>query len=460
MAQIQNNFTLAEAPPGIFYPQDFSLNKLDFITASGQKFNIKKLMVEMSFYEDIYSFCTSGSITIRDASSFIEILQLVGNEMIEIDFGKIKGAPNNDNSFYHVYKIGKRVPTGNFNDEFYTIHFCSEELYLSEQLKISKSFKGKTISEIVKNILTNYLKVSPKKIGQIEETYGTYSFVIPRFKPFEAISWLSTYARPVAGKGSDFLFYENRYGFNFRSIQTIYKDNVYATYKYQQKNLSADKESPQDKASTVIDYEFVKTYDTLEEVASGTFANKLISLDPLQRKSKITVFDFSNYQKQAATLNGKPAINLSKNRLGTTQNQAYDSVIKVAISNSDEELNTYIKQSPGSVAKDIYIETYVPNRTAQLSLANYTLLKIVIPGDPGVTVGSVINFNLLSTKPTDTTKDADKFYSGKYLVTAVRHIFNDSGSYITVLEIAKDSVKSSYANINEYAATIVSSSKL
>ena len=44
MADIPNNFSPSPAPAGIFYPQDFSLDKLDFITSSGQRFNIKKLI--------------------------------------------------------------------------------------------------------------------------------------------------------------------------------------------------------------------------------------------------------------------------------------------------------------------------------------------------------------------------------------------------------------------------------
>jgi len=85
-------------------------------------------------------------------------------------------------------------------------------------------------------------------------------------------------------------------------------------------------------------------------------------------------------------------------------------------------------------------------------LANYTVLKLVIPGDPGITAGAVINFELLSLKPTSTTKEADKFYSGKYLVSAVRHIINDSGSYTTILEIAKDSSDNAYAGTNNSSA--------
>ena len=459
MADITNNFNTVQAPAGIFYPQDFSIQKLDFVTSAGQKFQMKKLMVEMSYYEDIFSFCVSGSITVRDSFGFIEQLQLTGNEYMEINFGKIKGAPNTDDQIFHVYKVGKRLPSGNQNDEFYTLYFCSEELYLSEQLKISKSYSGQKISDIITNILNNTLKVQQSKINVIEPTIGVYNFVVPRFKPLETISWLSTYARPTNGSGADMLFYENRNGFNFRSLQSIYKDDVYASYKYQQKNLDKKLESPQDKATTVLDYEFVKTYDMLQHTNSGVFANQLISLDPVTRKSNITNFDYAKYQQSSDSLNGKPVLNPVPNRLGLTQNQNYNAVTKVVISNPGEAQVPYIKQAPGSVAGDTFLETSIPNRTAQLSLANFTVLKLMIPGDPGITAGAIINFDLMSNKPTTTTKDKDKFYSGKYLVTAVRHILNDGGSYITILEIAKDSSKTTYDGVNINSTNIQSAVK-
>ena len=81
-------------------------------------------------------------------------------------------------------------------------------------------------------------------------------------------------------------------------------------------------------------------------------------------------------------------------------------------------------------------------------MANYTLIKIVLPGDPGITAGRTINFNLPTTKPTRDSRELDRFYSGKYLVTAVRHLLQSNGVYQTVLEIAKDSTSVSHGSIN------------
>jgi hypothetical protein len=447
MADIeQQSFSLIENP-GPAYPQDYSLETLNFLTASGQRFEMKKLLLELSYYEDIYSFCISGYVTIMDAQGFIEGLGLTGNEYVEINFGKSKNSPNSNDQLYRVYKIGNRKPIGNQNAETYTLYFCSEELVLSEQIKISKSFNGFKISDIVTNILSDQLKVNiSKKVAKIEPTTGIYNFVVPRLKPFETISWISTYARPdLAGiKGADMLFFETKEGFNYRSLQSMFSDAVYATYKYQTKNI--EDASFQEKSISVLDYEFVKVYDMVNDINSGAFANRLVSIDPITRTKTVTDFNYANYKGQSKSLNPGEPTNQLQNRLGLTQNSSYEANFKVATSNSSQSKAPYIKQSAGSVANDIAIETYVPNRTAQIALANYTVLKAKIPGDTGISAGRTIDFNLLTLKPGD-TKNLDKFYSGKYLVTAVRHIIQPT-AFQTILEIAKDSTPTAYSGVN------------
>lgn len=448
---MENNQTSVVESPGAYYPQDYSIQTLNLLTASGQRFELKKLLVELSYYEDIYSFVTSGYITLVDAQGFLELFQLSGNEFIEINFGKIRTGSNSTDQLFRVYKTSDRKPSGNMNSEVYTLYFCSEELLLSEQTKISKSYNGK-ISEMVQSILTDKLKVKTKNIQKIEETTGTYNFVVPRLKPLEAISWLSTYARPKATGtvGADMLFFETKNGFNYRSLQSMFKQPIYATYRYQAKNIEDSVQDFQEKTITVLDYEFVKTYDSLKDINSGTFANKLITIDPLARSFKTTEFNYDDYfeKKKTSSLNDNSVLVPLKNRLGKTQNESYDSRIKVLTSNAAQQNLEYIKQIPGSVAKDVGIENYIPLRTAQLGLANYTVVKVTIPGDPGITAGTTIDFNLLTLKPSSNQKDLDRYYSGTYLVSAVRHIITSGGAYQTVLEICKDSSSTAYAKIN------------
>ena len=71
--------------PGVYLPQDFYIKKLQFTTSSGS-IDFEKLLIQFSYYEDIFSFVTSGHLTVVDAQGFIEILQLDGNEFLEIEY--------------------------------------------------------------------------------------------------------------------------------------------------------------------------------------------------------------------------------------------------------------------------------------------------------------------------------------------------------------------------------------
>lgn len=436
---------------GIYLPQDFSLKELAISTANGRKYELRQLLVELSYYEDIYSFVISGHITLIDAQGLIETLNLTGNEYIDMIFSKDGNKKTEIKKSFRVYKSGPVIPSENLNSQVYTLYFCSEELVLSEQTKISKSFKGKKISEIIQNILTDKLKTN--KRYKIEETWGMYDFVIPKFKPFEAISWLSNYARPYefgSAGGADMLFFETHEGFNFRSLQSIFADDVSFTYTYAAENVNKNLELLQKKFLNVLDYEISKPYDVLNGISSGTYANQLITIDPLTRTSRVKNFDYSKYAQQK--LNLAAPINSSKNRLGKTTFNSYESVVKLASGNSDQQSVPYIKQQ-GGVAKDIFIETYVPNRTAQISLANYTTIKASVPGNPGIFAGSIIQFNLLTLKPSLNKKELDAHYSGKYLVSAVRHILDTGGTYQTILELSKDSSPKSYPNVDDNSIT-------
>ena len=438
MADVQSSQT------GIIYSQDYNLKSLVLLSPAIGSFDLKNSMVEISYFEDIFSNFISGRVVVSETQGYIEKLHLNGSEYIRLIFTKASDKSFDIDILFRIYKISTRQLVGNASTEGYIIHFCSEELMLSEQYKLNKSYRGKKISDIISDITTTYLKVPSSKNVEIETTTGIYDFIIPNFKPFEAINWLSNYAQSAAPNaiGADMLFFENQNGFQFNSLQTLFNQNPYRTYRYNPKNIV---QSPNSEVYNVITYEFVNTFDTLDAVNKGVFANRLLSVDPILQNYSITDYNYSNYFNNSTQLNKYPIVNTTKNRFGDAIYETPDAVYKVAFTNSGHKDVSYIKNKPGSFAKDIFIESSLPYRNAQLNLTNHNKLKLVISGDPGVTVGSLVNFELLSMEIQDNGKTLDAFYSGTYLVSAVKHTIN-IGSYKTTIEIIKESTNSSYVS--------------
>jgi hypothetical protein len=451
---LSDSKSVGDNTTGVKYNSDYNLIALNFLGGNFPTVDLQPLMLELSYFEDIFSNVVSGQVVINDALGMIENLEIHGNEYVRMAFAK-------DNSkfiidkIFRVYKISSRTKTSSPNDEVYVIHFCSDELIVSTQYKISKSYKNQSVSQIVNDILKTKLKVSEDKynLKNIETTKGQYSFIVPNFSPFEAINWLSMYARSSSSYavGSDMIFYENKEGFNFKSLQSLFKQNSYFSYEYRPKNMTLNNHQNESNKQifNVIGYEIINSFNSLENISRGTYANRVLTIDPLLRRYAFVDFNYQGYSNNAEKLNNYGVVNNLKNRFGDTLYETPEACYKLSITNKGQSEIPYIKGKPDSVSKDVFAETFLSQRKTQLSLANYTKIKLSIAGDPNITVGKTVDFDLYSISPASKNdpKPLDKFYSGKYLVTAIRHLIK-TGEYITILEIAKDSVPNQYSPIN------------
>jgi len=442
---------------GLITADDYSLDEAYIIT-SKDKTNVKAMMVELSYYEDIFKGMSSGSILLNDSISLIDRLGMTGFDYLKLKFKKTTRSSEEytTEKYFRIYRVSERIMNNNAS-ETYTLHFCSEELFLSEQTKISKSYSGKKISEIIYDILSDKLKIDDRYI-RMQETEGLYDFVIPYKKPFEAINWLSNYAKPINREGADFLFYENSEGFNFYSLQNLFSQNPYTTYAYIPRSVGSTVGTTIEIKSKELgrnlvgikSYVFLDTFDTLYGTVTGAFANRLISIDPLTRTYRDTKFDYSTYFEKAKNLNEYSLVPEIKNRLGKKPNESYDAVLKVMVSNSGQKKAIGISDQPWNVANDIRAENYVPNRTAQLSLSHYSRIKLAVSGDPNLTVGMLLEIFLPSSRNISgsgfDSGERDPYNSGKYMITAVRHIIDFNNKYETILEVVKDSYGESISN--------------
>lgn len=430
------------------YQTDYEIDKLTLVTPTASSpVNMKPYMLEFSLFEDIFANSISGHLLISDALGLVPEFRLNGTEFINVVFRKnSQDTQGNIARTFRIYSISDRYVNPGNNYENYKLNFCSEELLVSEKYRISKSYKSKTISQIVQDVVNRYLKLGDKK-ATIEPTTGTYDFVLPNKKIFETINWLSTYALPSKNTGADMLFFENVDGFWFKSLQSLYTQNPYVTYYYNPKNVSPDM---QYKYTNIVNLDILDSFDMLRASSSGTFANRLVSIDPITRTYTTTDFNYDEYYKKSTKLNKSSVTNNYTDRIGkmvfdSPPNDLQAGQLKVCVTNSNQRLNSYIKNKPEAVKSDMFVEKALPNRKAQLLLANYSRIKITVPGNAKLSVGMTLNVVVPRMAADTYTKvsnpvqrDNDPQLSGKYLITAVRHII-DPKSYFTVLELSKDS---------------------
>jgi hypothetical protein len=458
----KNTGTFVSTPINATDPKQFVVDKINLITQNGQAILLNPIMTELNIFVDLFSPVMTGNMLLMDARGFLEFWDVSGYNFIQISFSNTGTAEDNVTKTFRIYKTSKRVMI-NSSTQSYSLEFCSEEMVLSEQNRIAKSFKNTTISDIVRQILDTNLQISSSRMGTIEDTQGQYTFVIPNLKVFESINWLSTFALPISSSGNsaDMIFYEDFNGFNFRSLQTMFKQTPYGngqfTYQYSPQNTEtfADPNRYNFNKRSIMNYHFISTFDTLKATNYGIFANKLITLDPLLRQANVVQFNYDDYYDSSKSL-GKNKITANyTNRLGQKVSDTSDAVLKMTVSNKNDTTFPFITSDSSrlaSVNPNYNFETIVPYRTAQIALTDYIKIEITIPGDSSLRVGTVITLDIPTLNPDNKTKVIDKYYSGNYLITAIRHQLDPRGIYMCLVEAIKDAVESPHVSVTNNSA--------
>ena len=440
------------AANGLIGSQDFTLDACLIVGNSGQPYEFKYMVVELNYFEDLYSNSVTGNMLISDSSQFIEKLEFNGNEVLILKFTK-PGLEFPIEKSFRIFSVSNRTLT-NTTNENYKLNFCSEELYLSENILVSKSYKNKKVSDIVKDLTFNILKINPKKFlaANLEETDAVLNLIVPKMSPFETLNWLCYYAisKGSQTKGSSFFFYENREGFNFKSLQSLYKQQPYGTYTFEIKNMNNPDDARVRELSkdlhSVISYQHIKNYNALESTNNGSFSNRLITVNPIRLTYGVTDYDYNKEFVMTQKMNPMPLITNAIDRFGNSANTGYESVLKLAVSNSGNPANPYIKTHQTDTREN-FIEETLPTRTAQVSQLDTNKIRLTIPGDPLIKVGDTLIFNLPSMSGV-LDRSMDHFYSGKYLITAVRHKISQDSKFITMVEISKESLPNRYGMYN------------
>lgn len=379
-------------------------------------------MLSLVIYEDLFSPVMTGEMSVLDAVDMLHNLPIQGFETLEIELGKPTTAQTITKKF-RVYKIDN-VSVRNETKALmtYTLRFCSEEKILSAYTRVQKSYKGKTITDMIRDITDQKLKM--EKVN-LDQTTGIHHYIIPGYHPLDAIQWLAARSEPMC------VFYENAKGFHFRKYDDLRKAEPVAEYKIGLANLS-DKpiaEAPEklNQLYQVIRHEFMDGTDILKSISNGMYASKLITIDPITFEAKEIKLDIRNQFGKTSHLDNNPMVSGFKDRLSKVINEQYGAVTRVMVTNKSQPNNNRV-------------EDWMLQRKMEDSNLGHFKVNLLVPGNPDIMVGDNVTFQLPRT---DDTMEANKYHSGKYLVTAIKHMVTPI-AYEMQMEITRDASSEVY----------------
>lgn len=409
------------------YVGDFKLLTLNITTAIGTVYNIRFVQLEINTYESIYNSNITCDITINDAKDMPLNLPLFGFEDLLLEFQ----SPGQKiwSKVFRLVKITNRALIKE-RETGYILHFVTPEAINNLKSRVSKSYKGMLISDMVSDLHYNWMDGGP---ANIETTKYQHHIIIPDLHPCLAINFLATRANSAGYNGSNYLYYQDKNFFQFVTMESRLGLPAAKTYIFQVGNVRLDQVGykPVDFATDVLaaqSYMFDDHSDILENLSTGMYGNELLTHSDGRKIWRRYTFDYPSsfdsyvhlYQQNKLYSNARPDLATPNSKL------------KLSSTGHDLDMYPFLPQA------------WIPVRISQLQQLNNIRVHITIPGDSERTAGEVVEFILPSAEPPINDKQIiDTYYKGRFLVASVRHKI-DVDKYYTILELVKDSTFKPY----------------
>ena len=303
--------------------------------------DLTKHLVHTEYFEDLLSPVITMKMKITSEVNYIASVPIRGGEMIAFSaevggttfqFGELNddGTIKPDSGELYVYKLSDMSQPSQAQD--FILNIASLEFIKNETSRCEFKFKSQTIDKHIRQILgPHVMNVNPDKIldKNIEETENTYTFIGNNRKPFYTIEWLCPKAitnsvQGVSGIGTEsgsnnakgkgtagFLFYENKEGFNFKSVEslvrsTTLKDNKkksVASYVYKGFGATANPYNLNENTNINAFY-MNKSTDIRDALTVGQYSNLTIFYDSLNQTFSQIEYKLEEEIKDDSTLGG------------------------------------------------------------------------------------------------------------------------------------------------------------
>jgi len=457
-----------KTPGAIEFAGDYDLNHVFLHSHMGDKTDIKKVMSELNIYESIYKNALTGSIVITDAQNLIAKLELNGTERISFKLstpGAVDKRSTIDASVetghpFYVYKITdrKQIAPGTL---LYTLHFASREFMRNLRTKVSQTYRGNVAYQVMKILMDeNYL--DSKKEISYEPTGNINDVVIPNMRPFDAINMIAKKTLPEKSGGVGYYFYETTKGLYFRSWDNMVSVKGSHTRAVKQEfyymPMNVDDLSIEDKINhdykSVESYRFINNFhDIAANTVLGTYGHKAITYNLYDKSYKQDTFNYeleygnSKHTDHTSSRHDKDKYAVATESIVDTDDKKISDYpeSRVSLQTTTQFLHGDSDTGAGyglDVAEDGL--KLIQGISQRSQIVNGTTLHMVVKGQSYLEPGDIIEFRLRSVDEKNPDGEQDPQYSGKYIITKIRHQVNDV-KYTMALECVKDSVKTGFS---------------
>ena len=243
--------------------------------------------------------------------------------------------------------------------------------------------------------------------------------------------------------------------------------------------------TPVQKEFTVVRYKLQSTFNVLHNLMGGMYSGRLLTYDPTTQRigtihqssstphspppesdkrftnklykanHKVNYYEY-DYIEQFHNFRhvGFPGENypLTNNEhYGMNTSETFYKYTSTNFQHNEKMIikllqNVMTDNSKGAISVDKQVERWLIQSYSQSRQIKNIITQITIPGDHNRIIGEIIELKYPSNYYPD---EQHSFYTGLYLITKVQHAVIHGNSYLTTLELAKDTLFSKLAKTNK-----------
>tara|TARA_E500000331_G_scaffold358124_1_gene422841 strand:- start:107 stop:1444 length:1338 start_codon:yes stop_codon:yes gene_type:complete len=395
------------------------------VTGFDNESGTRTALVDLRYYENVLSPSVTFSVGIKETDNLLDSLPIKGGEKCDIILEDSQNGKLNLSLYVNRVRNVIKDPL----ESNYFLDLTSEESFTNDQSRVVKRYDGKisdSVESILKQSTSGSMGIKTSKNVKVDKTLIKYNFIGNNKKPFTVCTWLASKSVPEnagkSGGAAGYLFYETQDGFNFRSIDALFKEQ-----KPKRKLIfTGTPDQPIDYNTKIINYSVEKNIDLKNNLTLGTYSNESIFFD---------FYDFKYRERSYSVDEG--GVSGSKDKLEHGGKDNFDASVTDKFRSKPSRIMTRILDVgtlPEGKSSKEQLEnwknhpdqpTFDAAKVMVQSAMRYNQLysikiNVLIAGDFSLRAGDLVSCDFSQVNPS-TSVGIDKRSSGIYMIASVCH---------------------------------------
>ena len=439
------------------YAGEFSLDTCVLLTSGGIRVDLKNSVIQLDIFEEIYNNGITGTISVADTNGIIQNAQVIGQDYLRLkistpgldeDDSKKASIDFVDNPFV-IHKINARFDVSK-SGEVFQLSFMSPEVLYNYRLRLSRTFT-ETNSNIVKNILRSPNLIDSRKKLHIEPTDGVRKHIVPNISPFDFIGSLLDDSTSTVNRSPHYFFFENTKGIHFRTLQSLYNSPTVAYFNDGDAGTVLNEGKTRDlekEFNTALSYEPATQNDMLANIMGGLLGSTFIEYNIFHKKYAVKEYgyfdNFGDFERVNAKDKSRDNPIYSEGSIDDLDNNVGDfksariflQPTSINESNQSDANHYNTNTSSYSFRPNNKIKSISQNMAKMFELNSTISATMQVNGHCNLAAGNIVQVS----RPAGGPGEFDDEFTGKFLITKLRHIF-DQGTrkHEVLMHVAKDS---------------------